>query len=305
METREERINTFIGSLPYANAARVQRDAQSLATMQTASLYSANMAYYKGQCLLHLRFSLTCVRSAGKTTCHTPVTWLFPLEYPSVDPIVHVVCKPGMEFTPRHLNVRASDGRVFMRRAFANITSSPPSQRDDTALSLQQAEVTPCCGFELGTTAFSTSDDDPLDESDIEARNIREHAEIRMVLDKLQSSFGNKPPLRHIQRSLPTHDAAEASQPPPSFAPTLLKGRRLSAMQASLPSHPSIRAPPTPPAAFVKGFRLSVLSQQKMQEVLGRAEAEEAALECERAAVEAEGKESPLDGAGDGQLGEG
>ena len=76
-------------------------------------------------------------------------------------------------------------------------------------------------------------------------------------------------------------------------------------MQASLPSHPSIRAPPTPPAAFVKGFRLSVLSQQKMQEVLGRAEAEEAALECERAAVEAEGKESPLDGAGDGQLGEG
>ena len=83
-----------------------------------------------------------------------------------------------MEFTPRHLNVRASDGRVFMRRAFANITSSPPSER------------------------FS------------------------------------------------------------------------------------------PPAAFVKGFRLSVLSQQKMQEALGRAEAEEAALECERAAVEVEGKEA-------------
>mgnify|MGYP006079638717 len=58
METREERINTFIGSLPYANAARVQRDAQSLATMQTASLHSAkwsSMAYYKGQCLLHYR----------------------------------------------------------------------------------------------------------------------------------------------------------------------------------------------------------------------------------------------------------
>ena len=195
----EERINSFVDSLPYANAARVRRDAQSLARMLNSSL-SANMAFYEAQTALFLSFSLSSStrRSAGTT----PMTWLFPLEYPDVDPIVHVICNAGMEFTPNHPNVRASDGRLFSKRAFSRLKSTA---------SVQPAEVTFCCGFPRGNTISPAKRGGSRHGSS--SGGGGDLSEIQMVLNILQSTFVKKPPLRREKRVLPAHDAASFSLP--------------------------------------------------------------------------------------------
>lgn len=110
MASTSAEIARQVASQPYANAARVRRDAESVVAASTTFL-KVGAATFDGKTLLHLHGTMATVHRG--TTYNTPVTWMFPLAYPNVAPIVHITCKPGMAFAQRHDNVRAPDGRVF------------------------------------------------------------------------------------------------------------------------------------------------------------------------------------------------